>query len=204
VARLFDWTIASVEAGSDGLRAVFHLGSNDFSRALFGGSYELRLAVAVGHSLTLELRVRNTGTQAFRFEEALHSYFAVADVRSVAVHGLEGAPYVDKTDGGARKSLGREPLTFTAETDRVFPGASGPITIEDAEWRRRIVVRRTGSNTAVVWNPWIAKAKAMPDFGDDEWTGMVCVESANALDDAVTLAPGAQHTLTTTLAVERG
>jgi glucose-6-phosphate 1-epimerase len=37
----------------------------------------------------------------------------------------------------------------------------------------------------------------MPDFGDDEWPGMVCVEAANALDDALTLAPGARHTLET-------
>ena len=35
----------------------------------------------------------------------------------------------------------------------------------------------------------------MPDFGDDEWTGMACVEAANALDEAITLAPGESHTL---------
>jgi glucose-6-phosphate 1-epimerase len=41
----------------------------------------------------------------------------------------------------------------------------------------------------------------MPDFGDDEWPAMVCVEAANALDDAFTLAPGASHTLRTRLRV---
>ena len=39
------------------------------------------------------------------------------------------------------------------------------------------------------------KARAMPDFGDDEWPGMVCVEAANALDDALTLRPGETHQL---------
>jgi glucose-6-phosphate 1-epimerase len=29
----------------------------------------------------------------------------------------------------------------------------------------------------VVWNPWIEKAKAMADFGDDEYKEMICVES---------------------------
>jgi glucose-6-phosphate 1-epimerase len=53
----------------------------------------------------------------------------------------------------------------------------------------------------VVWNPWIAKAKAMPDFGDDEWTGMVCVETANAGADAVALAAGARHVMTATIEV---
>jgi glucose-6-phosphate 1-epimerase len=204
VARLLEWKIAGVEAAGGSLRAVLTLASNDYTRKHFAGDFELQLAVTVDRALRLELQVRNTGGETFRFEEALHSYFAVSDVRRVSLTGLEGATYVDKTDGGARKALGNEPLVFTQETDRVFPGVDGPIAIDDPEWQRRIVVRRTGSRTAVAWNPWVAKAKAMPDFGDDEWTGMACVESANALDDALTLASGAQHVLSTTIEVERG
>ena len=30
---------------------------------------------------------------------------------------------------------------------------------------------------SVVWNPWEEKAKQMSDFGDDEYTKMVCVEA---------------------------
>jgi D-hexose-6-phosphate mutarotase len=41
-----------------------------------------------------------------------------------------------------------------------------------------------------VWNPWIAKAKAMPDFCDEEYREMVCVESGNVADNRLTLAPG--------------
>ena len=44
----------------------------------------------------------------------------------------------------------------------------------------------------------------MPDFGDEEWPGMVCVETANAMSDAVTLAPGATHVMTATLEVAAG
>lgn len=60
---------------------------------------------------------------------------------------------------------------------------------------RRISVAKQGSRTTVVWNPWIAKAQAMPDFGDDEWPGMLCIETANAADDAVKLAPGQSHVM---------
>jgi glucose-6-phosphate 1-epimerase len=74
-------------------------------------------------------------------------------------------------------------------------------TVHDPGAGRRIGVRKSGSDATVVWNPWIDKARAMPDYGDDEWPGMVCVETANVNVHAVTLAPGAQHTLTATLDV---
>jgi glucose-6-phosphate 1-epimerase len=56
-------------------------------------------------------------------------------------------------------------------------------------------VEKSGSATTVVWNPWIAKAAAMPDFGDDEWPRMACIETANAGANAITLAPGAKHAM---------
>jgi glucose-6-phosphate 1-epimerase len=76
------------------------------------------------------------------------------------------------------------------------------VTIEDPGWERRVVISKTGSATTVLWNPWVAKARAMPDFGDDEWPRMLCVETANAGEQALTLAPGATHAMTATLAVE--
>ena len=32
-------------------------------------------------------------------------------------------------------------------------------------------------------------------MADDGWTGMLCIETANVLDDVVALAPGESHTL---------
>ena len=64
-----------------------------------------------------------------------------------------------------------------------------------------LTVTTTGAANTVVWNPWIAKAAAMLDFGDDEWQGMICVEGANALDNAVVLPPGGTHTLVYRLTV---
>jgi D-hexose-6-phosphate mutarotase len=150
----------------------------------------------------MELAVRSVDSAPATFEAALHSYFAVSDVRQVRVHGLEGVGFVDKTAAMARKPGEPGPIAIAAETDRVYNAATGTVRIEDPGWTRRLVVEKTGSSTTVVWNPWVAKAKAMPDFGDDEWTGMLCVETANAGDDAVTLAPGAAHVMTATLRAE--
>ena len=49
----------------------------------------------------------------------------------------------------------------------------------------------------MVWNPWIEKSKRMADFGDEEYHGMVCVETANAGSDVFILNPGETHLMTT-------
>ena len=201
-ARILPWAVSEVTREPDGgLRAVLELSAEAAARGGFPHELALSLSVSVGRSLRMALTARNVNSAAATIEEALHSYFAVSDVRQVRIHGLEGVGYVDKTAAMARKPGEPGPIAIAAETDRVYPGTTGTVTIEDPGWRRRIVVSKSGSATTVVWNPWIAKAKAMPDFGDDEWTGMVCVETANAGDDAVTLAPGASHVMTATLEV---
>jgi glucose-6-phosphate 1-epimerase len=204
-ARILPWTVRAVTAEADGsLRAVLDLPASAAARGGFPHELALSLAVTAGRSLRLELTVGNTDAAARTFEEALHSYFAVSDVRQVRIHGLEGAAFVDKTAAMARRPAEKGPIAITAETDRVYPGTAGSVTIEDPGWMRRVVVRKSGSATTVVWNPWVAKAKAMPDFGDDEWSGMLCVETANAMDDAVTLGPGATHVMTATIEVLPG
>jgi glucose-6-phosphate 1-epimerase len=202
-ARILPWAVASVvrEAGG-GLRAVLDLSAEAAARGGFPRELSLSLAVTVSRSLRMELTVRNVDSAAVTFEEALHSYFAVSDVRQVRIRGLEGVPYVDKTAAMARRPGESGPVAIAAETDRVYQGATGTVTVEDPGWRRRIVIGKSGSATTVVWNPWVAKAKAMPDFGDDEWTGMLCVETASAMDGAVSLAPGASHVMTATLEVQ--
>jgi len=202
-ARILPWTVAAVAPEKDGsLRARLDLTAEAAARGGFPHELALSLEVRVGRALRLDLAVHNTDAAPRAFEAALHSYLAVSDVRHARIRGLEGVAYVDKTAGMALKPGATEPIVIAAETDRVYLGTTGTVTIEDPGWRRRVVVGKSGSSTTVVWNPWVAKAKAMADFGDEEWPGMVCVETANAMDDAVTLAPGATHVMAATLEVQ--
>jgi D-hexose-6-phosphate mutarotase len=201
-ARLRDWTL--VEARDDAQGAThlaFRLTEAAAPPAAWPQAFAATFRVSVGASLVMTLEVANPGTAAFTFEEALHTYFAVADVRAVEIAGLEGLAYLDKVGGTARRTQGPEPIRFTGETDRIYLATQGACTIHDPGRRRRIVVRKSGSDATVVWNPWIAKAKAMPDFGDGEWTGMVCVETGNVGVHAVTLEPGARHAMTAAIDV---
>lgn len=202
-ARTLTWRLGDVIRNARGsVQATLHLSSNDYTRRLYPHELTATFVVTVDARLTMELIVRNAGTAPMVVEEAFHSYLAVGDVRRVTVGGLEGLPYVDKTDGFARKVGESAPVSITRETDRVYPGARGEATVTDPVWGRRIVVRKSGSATTVVWNPWMEKARAMADLGADAWREMVCVEAANAMDDALTIAPGEAHAASATIEVE--
>jgi D-hexose-6-phosphate mutarotase len=200
--RTVEWTVESLAQEPGGtVVAIFAIADSEATRAYWPHAFRARLRVRIGQTLELSLAVENTGPEPFTYEDALHTYFCVADVRSAEVTGLEGAEFIDKVEAFARKRQPAEPLRFTGETDRVFPNTTTTCVLHDPGLRREVVVEKTGSATTVVWNPWIAKAKAMADFGDDEWPGMACIETANAGENALTLAPGATHTTTARISV---
>ena len=205
-ARLAEWSVVSIERLPSGdVEAVLGLEEDGKARPSWTSPFSLRLSVRLeGAALRLRLETTNTGRCPLRITEALHSYFRVADVRRISILGLEGAPYLD-TAGGARveQVQGKDPVTFAAETDRLYRDRSEAVVIVDPVLKRRIRILKSGSATTVVWNPWIEKAHRMEDFGDEEWPGMVCVETANAEEAAVTVAPGASHAMETVLTVER-
>ena len=182
-----------VELNGSAVEIVLALTPSNTSRDLGFTDFHLRLRVIFGAVLEMELETRNQSPAPLVYEEALHTYFSISDVRQVAVSGLEKTAYLDKTDGSLRKVQGDAPLRFTKETDQVHLSTTAACVIDDPQWKRRIIVEKSGSNTTVVWNPWIEKTKALADMAPDEWQRMLCVETVNAGGDAVHLAPGATH-----------
>ena len=201
-ARLAEWEVESLAIDGDEIvTVVLSLSPNSQTKALWPHDFALRYRVAVGRTLTMTLEVENTGTEPITFENALHTYFAVGDVRETATTGLEDADYLDKTDGMQRKKQGPEPIRITQETDRIFENTRKTCVLDDAKLKRRVTVEKSGSQTTVVWNPWVAKAAAMTDFGHDEWPRMLCIETANAGANAVALAPGKSHVMRAVVSV---
>jgi len=120
----------------------------------------------------------------------------------VAVHGLERTGYIDKTGNLARKRQPDSPIRIAKEIDQVHVNTTAACVISDEVWQRRITIRKTGSSSAVVWNPWIEKTASLQDMGPDEWISMICVETANAGENAVMLASGGVHRMAATISVE--
>jgi D-hexose-6-phosphate mutarotase len=168
---------------------------NEATRAQWPHASVVRNTITVGQELEVELATTNTGAAPFQLGQALHTYFTVGDIRRTTVAGLEGCEYLDKVGGSVRKRQDG-PVAFTQETDRIYLGTRGCCGIVDPVLDRTILITSTGSRSTVVWNPWIEKADKMGDFGPDGHLGMVCVETANAAEDVITLAPGATHCMT--------
>lgn len=203
LARTRAWDLESLHTLDDGrLRATLLLKSDEQTRQLWPYSFELRHEVTIGETLEMTLRTRNPGKSQLSLCEALHSYFRVGDVQTVRVEGLENTHYIDKVDAAAGlKDQGDEPITFEGEVDRPYLDTPSTVTLVDPELGRRILVRKRNSRSTVVWNPHVNKATRMEDFADDEWPMMVCIETANVHDNAVTVDPGQTHEMTAEISV---
>ncbi len=145
--------------------------------------------VTVNESLTMELIVTNNASTVFSFENCLHTYFEVSDSSAISVKGLQGTKYLDKFANFAEKTESDEAIRIASEVDRVYLNTTSTVEIHDPGFKRTIVVEKQGSASTVVWNPWIAKAQQMPDFCNDEYQRMVCVESGNVASNALKLGP---------------
>jgi len=200
-ARVSEWTLTDAHESREGTVALTFVLSPRDSPPMPWPPFELTCQMVIGAELRLRMTVENTGSEPFTFEEALHTYFTVADIERISITGLESAGYLDKTQNFAKRTQAEEPIRFSGETDRTYPGTTAACTIHDPGLGRQIVIDKTGSHSTVVWNPWIDKARAMPDFGDEEWRRMVCVETANVGDDAIRLEPGASHVITVAISV---
>jgi glucose-6-phosphate 1-epimerase len=200
-ARTRMWQAAASGEADGAVWLRLELRDDEATRALWPHPFVLALTATLGDALELILTMRNAGEAPFTCGGALHSYFTVADVTRARIMGLEGQRYFDQLTG--RDEIQAGPVTVGAEVDRVYYDPGPACAIEDEVLARRITVAKAGSGTTVVWNPWVEKARRLADFGDDEYAGMLCVETALALGDSVVLAPGAEHTLRATIAAQK-
>jgi glucose-6-phosphate 1-epimerase len=201
-ARTAPWHLDGVEtAGRQLLTLTLSLGDVDAKSAFWPEPFRAIYTVTFAQTLSLRLAVQNRATHPIAFEEALHSYFAISDIAQISISGLAGTTYIDKTDAARRKSQPADPITITAETDRVYLDTPRQCVVEDRGWRRRIVIEKNGAASSVVWNPWTEKAIAMADLGDPAWRGMVCVETGNLADNEVRLAADAEYQMSTAIAI---
>jgi len=190
--RAVPWRLESIAQSAGAVTVSTLIENDEGTRKWWPADFRLTHRASFGRELRMELEMVNAGTAPLQFEEALHTYFRIGDIAKARIHGLDSAHYLDKTDAFREKTQNGI-LVISKETDSVYLNTLHAVELEDPVLGRRVHVRKENSLSTVVWNPWAEKAKAMSDLGGGEWKQMVCIETANVGQLAVTLAPGAKH-----------
>jgi len=194
-ARTTLWQVLSTEALIDGGTCIcFSMMPEGDNADMWPADTTVQFQLTIGKKLQLELLTHNNGSQAITISQALHTYFNVADVSNLLLHGLDDTDYLDKPDSFKRKHQ-KGAINIEQEVDRIYLDTASDCVIEDKVLKRNITIRKSGSHSTVVWNPWQEVAQKMGDLGEQGYKHMLCVESCNAADDAVVIAPGKSHTL---------
>lgn len=202
-ARTVMWEVLETREHADGCTSLrFGLVETEATRAMWPHPCSLEIEFTIGATLRIQLSTRNLGAQPFTIGEALHTYFHISDVGKTTLRGLEGTTYMDKAGGASELKKQANGIKIDSEVDRVYLDTVSDCIIKDRGLGRVIRVAKQGSRSTVVWNPWVEKAEKMGDFGPEGHRGMVCVESANALENTVSVAPGETHHLAVRYSVE--
>ncbi|MDQ7042482.1 MAG: D-hexose-6-phosphate mutarotase [Sulfurimonas sp.] len=172
-------------------KVIMRLRDTKESRSIWDYKFELDVAFVISESLSVELITKNRDTKEFMITQALHTYFSVSNIDDVLIKGLENTRYIDTlTD----ETLVQEAsIKIKEETDRVYLDVNSEIILEDK--LKKISLNTVGSNSTVVWNPWIAKGARMSGMRAEAYKEFVCIESANAFDDFRLIKAGDSHRL---------
>ena len=195
-ARNLNWQLSSITASDHSqTQLVFTLDIDNHPSWPFNSS--LSLTVTIGRELSLVLTVENTGSTAFCYSSALHSYFAISDIANTHLTGLDQCHYLDKTQGyKCLQQSGK--LSFNQEVDRIY---LSPEIVETCicDKQQETLISTSGSASTVVWNPWQQKSKVLSNFAPNDYQSMLCVETANAADDHKCLNAGEKSQLQLTI-----
>ncbi len=183
------------EPDNDNTEVVLQLKNSPESLHLWPLHFEIQVHINIAASLRITLTTVNHDSTPMTISAALHSYFAVSDIENISVKGLENTTYWDALTNEIRTQNGI--VTINKATDRVYQNVYDTIVIGDHN--RQIDINSQGSGSAIVWNPWIDKSRAMSDMTANSYKTMLCIETANAREDKRKIAPGKSHSLTAIL-----
>ncbi|CEA05166.1 aldose-1-epimerase [Pseudomonas saudimassiliensis] len=196
IARTGNWQLHEAQADHASVRLVLRLSPEDIARQFPDEAWAVEIEFRLGKALDIALTTTNTGRQPQRLSQALHSYLPVADIDEAEITGLRGCAYIDKLSDGATV-IQSSALRFAQEVDRIYFNHGAELQLHTGN--DLLSIRRDGSMSVVVWNPWQDKSARLSQFPADGYRTMVCVEAANAGPDGRILAPGETHTLRTVI-----
>lgn len=173
-ARNLTWKLSAHDENERCVMLTFVLESSDKTRRLWPHDFTLYARFCIAQRCEIELEVHGD----FAATAALHSYFSVDDIKSVAVSGL-GRGYIDKVRHGAAGISDDGIQTYPQRTDRIYTQPGDCSLIDDKSGHRVIEVHHHNHSDVVTWNPGPELSCSMADMHNEGYKTMVCVETAH-------------------------
>lgn len=186
------WQVTSIQTPSDSLTTIELEYNHPGDHPHWPFSATLRYQIYIGETLSVRFSVTNTSDSTYTYSSALHTYLAVSDIHQTQIAGFTGSEYIDALDDWSVKTQ-TGPIHFNGEMDSIYQTAGEKVQLIDKE--RITQISSTGSNSTVIWNPWIEKSKQLPQLKNNDYLGMVCIETANAINDTITLEKNQEHVI---------
>ena len=145
----------------------------------------------------------SASASAFEFHAALHTYFAVPDVKQVLVQGaLDECAYADNLL--RREMQPAAPIRVVdREIDRIYKATHGRSVSLTCAGMAPLTIRGPGFEDTVLWNPWVERTKKIGDLPEDAYQHFVCVESGSIFSK-VRVEPGATWRASQIITVNEG
>lgn len=184
-------------------RLVLGLAANDRTKAVFPHDFDLEVGFSLTTRLSVTIRTRNIGDDAFEFGGGFHPYIAVGNRDDAVVKGVDGLPCAN---GTGEMLPWKGDLRVTSACDSLFSEnrTVGSYEVVDALLSRRIGLVSCGTNRLVVWNPGMigGDADTPGAIGPDGWRRFICVEPVLMGHCKIRLKPGDNHQMSLELRVQ--
>ncbi len=173
------WKLNDQRHADDFALVTLEISDDEETRALWPHPFRAEITIMLeADRLDLEFCVENTGSEAFEFTGALHTYLRMTQVEDVSLEGLYGHDYRDAANGDVViRETGTE-LRIDRETDRVYHNIKRPQLLQAANLS--LAIHSQGYPDVVIWNPWVDQCAKLKDMAPDGWRHMLCVEAAAA------------------------
>ena len=177
--RTKTWKLNDQRHADDFALVTLEISDDEETRALWPHPFRAEITIMLeADRLDLEFCVENTGSEAFEFTGALHTYLRMTQVEDVSLEGLYGHDYRDAANGDVViRETGTE-LRIDRETDRVYHNIKRPQLLQAANLS--LAIHSQGYPDVVIWNPWVDQCAKLKDMAPDGWRHMLCVEAAAA------------------------
>ncbi|MDD3344046.1 MAG: D-hexose-6-phosphate mutarotase [Sulfurospirillaceae bacterium] len=170
-ARLVEWDLVKCVKEIEGIKLSFELTDSDATRVLWPYAFSAKVEMSLGKDVRMSLYIEaeKESTAAF------HTYLKCQNIFDVMVLGL-GDNYNDALlDAKACKSI-EEVLYIKQAVDRIYTQADTKALLKEKECL--ISIAHNNYSDVVVWNPWQEGAKNLLDMQEDDYTKMLCIETA--------------------------